>query len=178
MGGGAGYPAGRAVNEPVVPTMPSDPSVAILHALFDALNAHEVDRAARHLAPSYHGIDATRSVVTVGRDGARAEIQTGIDAFAPTFSVQQCVADPPYVFVFWHMEAVHEGPFLEIPPTHQPVDVSGTGLFTVRDEQITRGVHLWDLAGLLRPVNLLPDLPSDREGPEGSAMGPSIVDSD
>jgi len=139
--------------------MPTDPPAAVIHTLFDALNAHEADRAARQLAASYHGIDATRSAVTVGRDDARAEIQTGLNAFDPTFSIQQCVADPPYVSVFWHMEAVHEGPFLQIPPTDQPVSVSGTGLFTVRDGRVTRGVHLWDLAGLLRAVNLLPDLP-------------------
>jgi predicted ester cyclase len=168
MGDGAGYPAGHTVNEPVVPTMPTDDPAAVLHALFDALNAHDTDRAARHLAPSYHGLDATRSATTEGRDAARAEIQTGLDAFAPTFSIRQCVADPPHVAVFWRMAAVHEGSFLQIPPTHQSMSVSGTGLFTVRDEQITRGVHLWDLAGLLRAVNLLPDLPSTDAGPTSS----------
>lgn len=78
------------------------------------------------------------------------------------------VGRPPHVAVFWRMEAMHEGPFLEIPPTHQAVDVSGTGLFIVRDEQIIRGVHLWDLAGLLRAVNLLPDLPDTENGPASS----------
>lgn len=145
--------------------MSTDEPAAVLHALFDALNAHEPDRAARHLAPSYHGIDATRSAVTVGRDAARAEIQTGIDAFAPTFSLQQCLSDPPHVAVYWRMAAVHEASFLQIPPTHQSVSVSGTGLFTVQDEQITRALHLWDLAGLLRALNLLPDLPDADAGP-------------
>ena len=77
-------------------------------------------------------------------------------------------AAPAQVAVFWRMSAVHEGPFLQIPPTHQSVEIHGTGLFIVRDEQITRGVHLWDLAGLLRAVNLPPDLPDTENGPASS----------
>lgn len=140
--------------------MPYDTPESVVHRLFDALNAHEVDRAVNQLDRSYRGIDATRSALTVGRDEAKREVRAGLTAFpALTLSVQQCIADPPHVSVFWGMEAVHEGPFLDIPPTHQPVSVSGTGLFTVRDGQIIRGVHLWDLAGFLRAVKLLPDLP-------------------
>ncbi len=63
--------------------------------------------------------------------------------------------------VFWSLDAVHEGPFLDIPPTQQSVAVSGTGLFTVREGQIVRGIHLWDLAGFLRDVHLRPELPYD-----------------
>ena len=69
------------------------------------------------------------------------------------------------------MEGTHEALFLNVPTTHQPVSVSGTGLFTVEDEQITHAVHLWDLAGLMRSAGLLPDLldgsasPSDSTGP-------------
>ncbi len=154
--------------------MPTDDLTAVIFALFDALNAHEADRAAAQLAPSYQGLDATRSATTEGREAARANIETGLNAFSPTFSVQQCLSDPPHVAVYWRMEAVHEGSFLHIPPTHQSVDVSGTGLFIVRDEQITRAVHLWNLAGLLRAINLLPDLPGDTEtggSPAASIFG-------
>lgn len=140
--------------------MPSDMPPVVIR-LFDALNAHAPDRAAGQLAPSYHGIDATRSAVTVGREEAHTEIETGLAAFSPTFSVHNCLSDLPQVSLLWSMEAVHEGPFLQIPPTHQSVSVTGTGLFTIRNGEIARGIHLWDLAGLLRAVNLLPDLPSE-----------------
>lgn len=145
---------------------------SVLRGLFDALNARKADRAARQLAAEYRGLDATRSAVTVGRENARAEIQAGLDAFSPTFSVQQRVADPPHVFVFWRMEGVHEGPFLQIPATHRAVDLGGASLFTIRDGQITRGLHLWDLAGLLRTVGLLPDLPGTANGADASLDAP------
>lgn len=156
--------------------MPSDSPVSVLDTFFDALNAHAPDRAARQLASAYRGIDATRSAVTVGRENARAEIETGLAAFSPTFTVQQCLADSPRVALFWQMEAVHEGPFLQIPPTNKSVSVTGTGLFTVHNGHITRGIHLWDLAGLLRSVDLLPDLPENGEVPDETASPDSILE--
>ena len=131
-------------------SMPTEARMSAVHRLFDALNAEDAPR----------GVDATRSVLTVGREEAEREIRAGLAAFPePTFSIQQCLVDPPRVSVFWTLDAAHEGAFLDIPPTGQSVHVSGTGLFTVRDGQIVRAVHLWDLAGFLRSIKLLPDLP-------------------
>lgn len=136
--------------------MPASP----VHLLFDALNAHEPDRAADQLDASYRGVDATRSAITVGPDDALAEIQAGLHAFpSPTFTIRQRLTDPSHETVLWQMEAVHEGSFLQIPATDQSVTVRGISMFALRDDHIARGIHLWDLAGLLRSVNLLPELP-------------------
>lgn len=141
-------------------------SATPVRRLFQALNAQNASRAAEQLTPSYHGIDTTRSTFTVGRAEAQAEIEAGLVAFAsPTFTIHQQTAEDTQVSVFWSVEAVHEGPFLQIPPTHRALSVSGTSLFTIRDGRIARGVHLWDLAGLLRVLGLLPDLPDTTAGP-------------
>ena len=100
----------------------------------------------------------------MGREEARTEIAAGLTAFPNLeLSLQQVVAEPPHVSVFWSMDAVHEGPFLHIPPTQHAVTVSGMGLFTIHEGKIVRGVHLWDLAGVLRVVNLLPALPDSND---------------
>ena len=132
-------------------------SARIVHLLFEALNAHDAARAARCIHPSYHGLDATRSVLTMGRENALAEIRAGLTAFPDlTFTVEQCVAEPQNAFVYWSMEATHEASFLNLPTTHRSVSVSGTALFTIEDEHIVHAVHLWDLAGLMRTAGLLP----------------------
>ncbi len=156
------------------PSMPDSSPTSVVRRLFDALNEHDLDRAVDQLDRAYRGIDATRSALTVGRDAAEREMRAGLTAF-PAFSVsiEKCVADPPEVSVFWSMDAVHEGAFLDIPPTHQSVAVSGTGFFTVRDGRIVRGVHLWDLAGFLRAVKLLPDLPNGTPGSVPALLAPS-----
>jgi hypothetical protein len=137
--------------------------------LFDALNAQKPTRAAQQLDSSYRGVDATRSAVTVGRSAAHAEIQTGLEAFpAPTFTLHQRLTTPSHETVLWQMEAEHEGSFLQIPATNRSVTVRGMSMLSVRDDAITRGIHLWDLAGLLRAVNLLPDLPDP--SPDANAL--------
>lgn len=142
--------------------MPSRTPSETLWTFFDALNTRDVERAVRLIDPSYRGRDVTRSSLTVGREKARREIQAGMNAFSDlTFSIRKCVADAPHVSIHWTLDAVHDGPFLHIPATHQPVSVAGTGFFTVRDARIVRAVHLWDLAGLLRTCGLLPDLPGE-----------------
>jgi steroid delta-isomerase-like uncharacterized protein len=141
-------------------SMPDPSPQSVVRRLFDALNAQATSQAVALLDRSYRGVDATRSVVTVGRDEAEREIQAGLDAFpSPAFSIEQCIADSSRVSVFWSLDAVHEGTFLDLPPTQQSVSISGTSFFTVRTARIVRAVHLWDLAGFLRAIRLLPDLP-------------------
>jgi steroid delta-isomerase-like uncharacterized protein len=140
--------------------MPNDAPTAAIHRLFDAINAQDIPRAVDQLHADYRGVDATRSAVTTSRAEAEREIRAGLTAFPDlTLSVEACVVESPRVSVFWGLDATHGGSFLDIPPTQQSISVSGTGLFTVRDERIVRGVHLWDLAGFLRAIRLLPNLP-------------------
>lgn len=142
------------------PVAPSD-GRAVVQAFVEALDAHDVDRATRQFGTAYRGIDVTRSALTFGPDEARADIERGLAAFPGlSCSVHQCVAQGDYVSVFWSMRGRHEGTVFRIPPTGKQVSISGSGLLTIRDGAIVRGVYLWDLAGLLRTVNLLPDLPA------------------
>lgn len=158
-----------------VSVMSDDALLAAPRTLFDALGDHDADRAAQVLAPDYSGRDVTRAADTEGRAAARHEMGIGLDAFPDlSFARTDSLLDAPHVSVWWQMDAVHEGAFLNIPPTHQSVTVTGVSTFTVRDERITHGKHLWDLAGLLRSLKLLPDMPgSDSEAEKGD---PSIFD--
>lgn len=145
--------------------MTSHTSSETVWILFDALNTRDVERAVNLIDPSYRGRDVTRSSLTIGREKARKEIRAGMNAFSDlTFSIRKSVADPPHVSIHWTLDAVHDGPFLHVPATHQPVSVAGAGFFTVRDRRIVRAVHLWNLSGFLRTCGLLPDLPGE-DGP-------------
>lgn len=140
--------------------MPSRTPTQVVQALFDALDARDVEQATRLIHPSYRGVDVTRSALTLGREEMLEGIRTGLLAFSESsFSVHRCIADPPRVTVFWTLNAAHTGTFLQIPATHQSVSVGGAGLFTVQDARIVEAMHLWDFAGLLRAMGLLPDLP-------------------
>ena len=49
---------------------------------------------------------------------------------------------------------------MNIPATGHRVRVSGVSLIDVQDGFVVRGQHIWDLAGMLRHMGLLPDLQS------------------
>jgi hypothetical protein len=47
---------------------------------------------------------------------------------------------------------------MNIPPTGRQVQVRGVSIIEVKDGLIVRGQYIWDLAGMLRHMGLLPEL--------------------
>jgi hypothetical protein len=47
---------------------------------------------------------------------------------------------------------------MRIPPTGRSIAVRGTSVLTVESGKIIRGLYVWDVAGLLRSIGLLPEL--------------------
>lgn len=47
---------------------------------------------------------------------------------------------------------------MNIPPTEHTVNVRGTSLVALQGGKIRRALRIWDLAGLLRDLKLLPEL--------------------
>jgi hypothetical protein len=47
---------------------------------------------------------------------------------------------------------------MHIPPTGRFATVRGVSILTFMDGKIYRGQYMWDVAGLLRAIGLLPEL--------------------
>jgi hypothetical protein len=47
---------------------------------------------------------------------------------------------------------------MRIPPTGCDIAVRGISVLTVENGKVTRGLYIWDVAGLLRSIGLLPEL--------------------
>jgi hypothetical protein len=47
---------------------------------------------------------------------------------------------------------------MHIPPTGRKIAVRGISVLTIENGKITRGLYVWDAAGLLRTTGLLPEL--------------------
>jgi hypothetical protein len=80
----------------------------------------------------------------VGRDGEISVFQSALVSY-------QVVSD-------WQAEGTHQGPIMNIPPTGRRVQVRGVSILEVKDGLIVRGQYIWDLAGMLRHMGLLPEL--------------------
>lgn len=134
--------------------------IPLIHTLLAAVNAHDPDGVAQLHAADYEGLDVSRALRFHGRDGARAALDEWFQAFPDMhLSSREVCVQPEQTAFFWTTEGTHEGVFLAVPPTGRRVEVCGVSLLTVRRGKIARGLHLWDMAGLLRSMKLLPDLP-------------------
>lgn len=134
----------------------------LVHALPAAVNAHDADRVAALYAEGYRGLDLSRLAAQHGRAAVRRDFSNWLRAFPDLrLAVHIVMAQPGRVALSWTLEGTHEGAFLKVPPTGRRVVVCGFSTLAIRQRQIARGLHLWDMAGLLRAMKLLPDLPGE-----------------
>ncbi len=130
-----------------------------LNKFMTAWNVHDVRAVAAHYAPDCEDVDVARSAPQIGSDNVRRTVLYYLRAF-PDFQVtlDDAIANGERVAMYWTWTGTHRGTFMNIPPTGHRVTVRGSSLVTLRDGKIQRAVRIWDLAGLLRDLKLLPEL--------------------
>jgi steroid delta-isomerase-like uncharacterized protein len=127
--------------------------------LVAAWNAHDSDHLEALYAATYEGTDVGDTAPIRGPAGARRAVERYLRAFPDLhLTLERSVTDSGQVALFWTARGTHRGPLLHIPPTGRFVAVRGSSLLTVQDSRITSGLHIWDVAGLLRSLGLLPEL--------------------
>lgn len=130
----------------------------LLHALVDAWNEHDIERAVAFYAPTYEGLDVAQAAPQQGPQAIRQMLTRYFDAFPDLhFTIETLIETNPAVLV-WRASGTHRGRLMNIPATGRPITVLGTSLLTLDGEQIARGLYIWDVAGMLREIGLLPDL--------------------
>lgn len=132
---------------------------ALLDEVLDAWNAHDADRLAGCYAPEYVGVDAAHAAPLTGRAGIRQAALRYFAAF-PDLSVRadELVVEGDRVAVVWTARGTHRGILMNIPASGRTVEVQGVSVLAVRNQQIVRAFTMWDVAGLLRALGLLPEL--------------------
>ena len=125
-----------------------------------ALNAHDLPGITILHASDYEGLDVSRALPCHGTNGMQASLNDWWRAF-PDLAV---TAYPVWlhqtrIAFYWTASGTHQGVFLNIPPTHKHITFCGFSMLMLRDNLIAEGLHLWDVAGMLRAMNLLPELP-------------------
>ena len=139
--------------------------VPLIHDLLDAVNAHDAARVAHFHAEDYEGLDVSRATHRRGREGISKELSAWWHAFPDLrFAIRDVVVQPGRLAFLWTAEGTHKDVFLRMPPSGRRIEVCGVTLLTLQDGKIARGLYLWDMAGLLRSMKLLPDLPGDAHG--------------
>ena len=133
--------------------------IQIAHELLRSINAGDVNGVVALFDDGYAGIDVADPTPQRGRVDVRRSIERYREAF-PDLRVlaETTVTEDERIALFWTAIGTHRGPLMHIPPTGRPVEVRGVALLRIEREKIVEGLYLWDVAGLLRSVGLLPDL--------------------
>ncbi len=132
-----------------------------VNELFAAWNSHDINQAEKFYADNYVGVDVAQAVPQQGHAGFRAFFTQYLSAVPDfRFIVDDVIAEDNRVAVAWNVLGTHRGTLMNIPPTGRNITSCGVSLFTIENDRIQQATYVWDLAGLLRSIGLLPELTS------------------
>jgi steroid delta-isomerase-like uncharacterized protein len=124
-----------------------------------AWNSHDFESVLSFYSPDYVGSDVGHPALQQGHEGLREMVRTYWKAFPDLQFVvtDKLIEDSRLAFV-WVAEGTHQGPIMNIPPTGHKVQVRGMSVINIENGLVVRGQYIWDLAGMLRHLGLLPEL--------------------
>jgi steroid delta-isomerase-like uncharacterized protein len=136
-----------------------DDITGIVERLVEAWNSHDVEQVMALYAPEYQEEDVGQPAPSRGLESVRRSVRRYLTAFPDMqLTLDDVLVQGNRAAFLWTLTGTHRGGLMNIPPSGRPVRVRGTTLLTVEAGKITRNVRIWDMAGMLRAIGLLPDL--------------------
>lgn len=125
----------------------------------EAWNSHDIEKVLSFYSPEYIGDDVGQASLLRGREGLRAMLENYWGAFPDlNFKVVSTLVEGDRLVIIWVGAGTHQGTIMNIPPTGHRVEARGVSIIEVQDGLVVRGQYIWDLAGMLRHMGLLPEL--------------------
>ena len=130
-----------------------------VHQLVDAWNSHDADQVAQLYDPNYQGYDVAQARPQQGIADLQSTLAAYWKAFPDLhFTAEHFVVDGDQLALFWCATGTHLGTFLRIPATGLAIEVRGAAHHVLHNGKIVQSSYIWDTAGLLRSIKLLPEL--------------------
>ncbi len=124
-----------------------------------AWNSHDMEKVLSFYASECTSDDVGQASLLRGRDGLRLMLEMYWSAFPDVqFKITETVVQDSRLAISWIAEGTHQGPIMNIPPTGHKVRVRGVSVINVEHGLVVRGQYVWDMAGMLRHLGLLPEL--------------------
>ena len=141
--------------------MHSQASAQIAQALFDAFNAHDLDRLEALTSDGFLGIGPDSPDLRMGRRGGRAWAAAYFAGFPDSRWTKERIFAQDAAFVLRVIyTGTHTGAFdgaKTVPPTNKTVSVPATFIGIARDGKIEDLRGYWDRLLVLRQLGLVPD---------------------
>jgi len=141
--------------------MASDENIRITRAIFDAFNAHDLNKWDQYQANDFRS-EVPGATGALNRDQTREYNQRFLSAFPDLhFDLERTIAQGAYVVVDWVGSGTHTGPLVgpkgnTIPATGRKARVSGSTTFEIRNGKLARSWVHWDMTTLLDQLGAMP----------------------
>ena len=133
---------------------------AVAPRLIDAWNTHDPREVEVLFSEDCVLEDCAIAVPLRGHRGLRRAVLFNFLAFPDVrFELVSQICEGERIAMEWRAGATHTGRFMGIPATGRRVALEGITLLMLRDGRIARLRRVWDIAGVIRQVGLLPELP-------------------
>jgi steroid delta-isomerase-like uncharacterized protein len=104
-------------------------------------------------------LDIALAEPQIGREGVQRMFEAYFHAFPDlNLSPEDTIVDGNRVALFWIARGTHRGAIMSIPATGRAIAVRGVNRLVLKDDKISETTTIWDVAGMLRALSLLPDL--------------------
>ncbi len=125
--------------------------------IFDVFNQHDAIAAAAHFTDTAELCDVAVSPPALGREQIAAIYARHFAAIPDSHvRIDRMVAEGQTVAVEWTLAGTHRGRLLGIPATGKPICFTGVSLIRFQAGLAVADTRIWDVAGLLRQIGLLP----------------------
>ena len=130
--------------------------VQLAQRFFDAANAHDRDAIAsiRTADHAYH--DPQGAKPAPGGRAMADHLKFYVDALEGHWHVQQIVDAGEHVTVRWSGSGRHANDLIGVPATGREFSVDAVSLMRLRDDLIAEHWCVWDTAGLMQQIGVLP----------------------
>ncbi len=127
--------------------------------LVAAWNSHDLERVVGHYAPDCYVLDVAIAQPLVGREAVGMMFAAYFQAFPDLhLTPDDIIVDGDRVALFWIARGTHQGSIMQIPASGRAIQTQGVNRLVLRDGLVCETTTIWDVAGMLRGIGLLPDL--------------------
>jgi predicted SnoaL-like aldol condensation-catalyzing enzyme len=91
-----------------------------------------------------------------GREGLKNRVNMLVEGLAPTFTIEDLIAEGDRVVVRWTNSGRHVGDFLGAAPTDRPYAMAGIDIYRVEAGRLAEHWHVVDQLSMLQQLGLIP----------------------
>src|SRR5687768_1145681 len=135
---------------------------SVARAIFDAVNAHDLDALTSLYADSIDERMPDRRITSPAELRAyMAELFTAMPDVR--FDIHTLAEEGEHVIAYWTITGTHEGPFEGLKPTGTRLEVEGFERMTIRDGKLVENRVVFDRTSFGQQLGLLPPDGSGQE---------------